>query len=290
MDAPQLTLIIREDAEQIGGVPAEALTTTIDRFRKLVDEVSEVVGEHYSVKTGTQLVLTDVQHGSAIFKFAAIPRTAHVTNISGHVAQAVGEGLAMLQRTEERPPYFSDRALAESSHLVSPLRHHIKQISVGVTHASAEGKTIYLDDVRLDRMVQVHVRALLAPRRVYLGSVEGRIYKLERKRKRAECTLYDRVRRQAITCWFPDNLIEAVRDAFDTRVMVSGRLFADQQGRLQRVEMQALRRLRTKEEQPSLESLLGSDPDFTEGVDAVTYVRAMRDEQSASGQDSPLRF
>ncbi len=188
MNAPQLTLIIREDVEQIGGVPAEALTNTLDHFRKLVDEVSEVVGKHYGVKGGTQLVLTDVRHGSAIFKFAAIPRVAHVTNISDSVASAVGTGLAVLQKSAERPPYFSDRALNEASHLVMPLRHQIKQISVAVTHDGGNGDIIHLDDVRLDRSIQQHVRALLAPHRVDLRL--GRRANLQAGEEASSCRMH----------------------------------------------------------------------------------------------------
>jgi hypothetical protein len=283
MEAPQLTLTIREDTEQIGGVPLEALSGIIDHLRKLVDEIGEAVGEHYGVRSGVQLVLTGVRQGSAILQLAAIPRQTHVINISGQVVGAVGEGLAILQRGPERPPFFSDRALNEARQLVIPRKQSIREITIAATsHTEDSGETTRRGGVPLDAQLQQHVRALLKPRNRHFGSVEGRIYRLEKKRRRLECVLYDRVRRQAITCRFPDELLGQVRDAFNTRVLVSGRLYTDEQGRIQRVEMQEIRRLRSKEEQPSLESLLGTDPEFTGGVDAVTYIRAMRDEQPAN--------
>lgn len=283
MEGQQFTLTIKEDTEQIGGVPLDSLALIVDHLRKLVDEVSEVVGEHYGVRTGTQLVLTDLRRGSAVLQLAAIPRTVHLHNISGPVVTATTQGLAMLDHASERPPFFSDRALTEATKLVRPLKQQIRTITVAA-NASAipDGEPELIHEIFLTPKIQSHVRELLTPRHVYRGSVEGRIFKLEKKTKRLECTLYDRVRRQAITCWVPTELEDQAQGAFNARVLIAGRLFADKRGRVQRVDMEALRLLRNADEQPPLGRLFGSAPNFTGGVDAVEYVRAVRDERTTA--------
>ncbi len=77
-------------------------------------------------------------------------------------------------------------------------------------------------------------------------------------------------------CLITAEMLPEARDHFDNRVVVQGIVHYDRGGRPTRIDVQRMRWIKEPEALPSFADLEGIN--ITDGVDAVEYVRGLRDE------------
>ncbi|HET8684399.1 MAG TPA: hypothetical protein VFM54_21375 [Micromonosporaceae bacterium] len=127
---------------------------------------------------------------------------------------------------------------------------------VCVTHRSAE-----------------NLRAGLKLRRRSIGSVIGRL-ETATVHERREASLWPVGGGDRVTVYFSESQIDLIRQAWGSRVEASGVLTRDASDRLVSVRLQGLETL--PDEGPPLTSLVGMDPNFTDGLGVDGYLREIR--------------
>jgi len=187
--------------------------------------------------------------------------------IGAAVAQTFVEGMEIIDRSAERPPFFSDYALDKAKHLSAMInRPDVARITIGT------GRT----EVHISQHVAANVDTLIGVRYEEIGAVEGRIEAIN-IHNRSQFSVYDFVTGRGVQCSFPDTLLDEVKAILGHRAIVHGTVRTDAQGQPVSVRVERIERMRSREELPVISDLRGIDPDFTGGIDAAEYIRMIRD-------------
>jgi len=225
-------------------------------------------------------MLANVKHGSAqppdwritelsvASAHAAVE--AFVNPEAGVVVAAITlKGLTALESGQEPPEEFRP-ALRHAKNLAGVAR------STGMSLAVGNG----------DRILQVTERTLkhadmilsYGTREETWGSVEGRLEMLS-LRGGLQCSIYDDLNDDRIECRIEGSLLEDVKDAFGQRVLASGHLRRDSQGRARSIRVTQLLPFPRKEDLPSIDRISGIAPNITNGLSVKEYIRRLRDGQ-----------
>lgn len=260
-----LTLSVREKA---GGVPLGSFIQVAESFRRVAHEVNEVVNLQHEEKGQAELIIVAAHTGSVVFDLRMEEVTAAPFDVAREVLGATFNGLAQLEREAIRPPFFTDIALREAERLVRPLSDGVGEIRISRPDV----------DLVLTQRLGENVRTILDPKGTQVTSVEGRLFRIHMGRN--QVGIYDARLKHAITCVYPPELFETVRDLLGKPVRVFGKARTDPKGRVERIEIRQIRPAPPAEGRKSLTDLFGIDPDFTGDMDSVQFVRAHRGEQT----------
>lgn len=187
--------------------------------------------------------------------------------VGAAVAQTFVRGMEIIDRTAERPPFFSDYVLDKAKHLSAMVnRPDVARITIG------SGRT----EVHVSQHVAANVDTLIGVRYEEIGAVEGRIEAIN-IHNRLQFSIYDFVTGRGVQCSFPDAMFNEVKAVLGHRAIVHGTVRTDRQGQPISVRVERIERMHTRDELPAVSDLRGIDPDFTGGMDAAEYIRMMRD-------------
>ena len=183
------------------------------------------------------------------------------------VAETFIEGMGVIENRAERPARFDDYVLEKAKHLSNVgNREDVARIVVG---SGAH-------DVHISQHISANVDTLIGVRYEEIGAVEGRI-ELVNIHRRNMCNVYEFTNGRRVECSFDAELLGEVVAALGKRVIVYGIVRTNARGEPVSVRAERIVQMRTGNDLPSIADLRGIDPDFTDGVDAVDYVRMMRD-------------
>ncbi|MFL5781020.1 MAG: hypothetical protein ACJ760_06900 [Thermoleophilaceae bacterium] len=121
-----------------------------------------------------------------------------------------------------------------------------------------------------------HVKRLLVPKSTAIGSIIGRLEVLS-LHKGYRFTVFDDVTKRGVRCAFRPERLEEIKAALPARVRVAGIIHRNAKGQPLRVEKAQLTLLQTEGDLPTIEELVGIDPDFTGDETTDEYVRRLRD-------------
>lgn len=183
------------------------------------------------------------------------------------------DGVRQLHHAPGLPPYFSPqtaRALATIG--IEARRKGVSGIVYKVP--APEGGERLESDV--SEAVVVNATASVQRSDHAVGSVSGLLDVINLRRGAHRVSLYDDKARRAISCRFPDDMFNQVRDALGRRVRALGTVARNQQGQILSVQIGQLDLLPEPQNVPSVDELVGIAPWYTGDRSTEDYLRWMR--------------
>lgn len=195
----------------------EEITST--RFLKGVTALFDLVGEVTESRCGTRAAAAWIVYadkGSLVLGATPKPRDADIGALVYEVPALVIGGLLALNSQPHRPAHFSDVALQRARDLSSLLAPQDDKITKVELRANGTTVTVQPD-------VATNVTKVLGRIAYETGSVEGVVRTITSTSGRY-FVVYDRLSGHGVRCEFDDDMENEVMDAFDKRVVASGKL------------------------------------------------------------------
>lgn len=246
-----------------GRVPATALASVLTETLAILEDLRRSVARGEPVTW----YVTDLKMGSAEAALSA----ADTTEAPFRLCHELVAGMAVAEAGEALPAYFSDASLRRLRRMARPLgtqdaRYLDARVSQNGTSESARTTKISSDNIE----------KLRSPRSRALGSITGVLdtisTRTRSKSQRLQFQVFDPVSRRPVTCHFPKERTESVKDALDRQVVVRGTVVRNATGQPVRVDDAELEVLT---EAPPLVNLVGIDPDFTGGLSLHEYMERL---------------
>lgn len=186
-----------------GDVPLDLFAESMQRFRHLIDALTEEVG-----KTDIAWIVDDLSGGSAIATFRGETEQAEQEEAVERVVKAYATVGRALERHETIP--YSPKVANAAQRFTSVLNGKITSIRFETRYETSTVTTGAPDQSR----------AYLAA----FGAIEGRVATLRSRHQshRKSFTLYDSLNDLAVYCSLRPDQTELVRDAWEKRVVVEG--------------------------------------------------------------------
>lgn len=165
----------------------------------------------------------------------------------------------------EPPPFFDMRALESARRLVAVLRS-----DTGSLIFSSPG----IDPVSATERVAITVDELIGARFRASGALEGILETLTIKGG-TKFKLHDPLTNVRIACYVSPDKVDEAKAAWPHRVAVYGEIRYAKSGKPLSIDVQQIRRLRTRSELPQLQDI--GPVDITGGIDSSEYIRRVRD-------------
>jgi len=198
------------------------------------------------------------------------------------VAQRMSESLNWANDNQRRslPAYISDYERDLSANFVSDIgQRGIVGARFGFSHLEQEIANVDLGTIDVEHgVIPVHQ----GPIKLSVGSLEGEVHTVNFKARKFKLTSY--LSGENIWCFVSDesvwniNLVEDVQPGLEKsgrRIKVYGDIHRKADGSIERIDAHEILKLPDQNQIPDLSVLVHEG--FTGGVDAVTYVRNLRD-------------
>ena len=121
------------------------------------------------------------------------------------------------------------------------------------------------------------VRAVTKVHHQSIGSVEGRLELVSLHPGRRHFHVCHTLTGKAVKCSLPPELEEDVKRSLGQRVIVSGLVSYDENGRPRIVRSEKLRIMKEDRDLPSVKDMVGLAPDITGDMSTEDYIRVLRD-------------
>ena len=212
---------------------------------------------------------------NGVFRARLVPRTIPSKRpaLSAHVPpQALVEGLASLAERAEIPDLFTEASVQRVDKLGEPTGG-IR----GVQLASISDSGSVGEPVRVDEALRQHARSAIAPQEKSVGSVSGLLDVLNaRRRGVVRGSIFNARTRRAVTCLIPATRIDEVTSAFGHKVLVGGPLTRNELGQVIHIELVDLEVQPDDFRVPTVDEILGIDPEWTGGLSIDDYLARVR--------------
>ena len=190
-------------------------------------------------------------------------------------ATTLVKGIEYLDIWQELPAELREPALRNLQAVAGSLRYGNSEYEVEVTSIST-GQT-----ARISHGMAKKINQLLLKERISMGSIEGKLELISVHAGSRKFNIYQDVTGKAVRCDLPRDMERQVIDALGNRVIVSGIIHRNLEGNPVRVRVERLRNLRSGEEAPTLDELMGSIPDLTGDQTTEEFIRTMRDDSAS---------
>jgi hypothetical protein len=185
---------------------------------------------------------------------------------SAGVASALVVGLSVLEREARTPEHFTDTTVQHAKKLVKALDDSVDSISIfapGLPVAKPTQRVAAnVDDIMKDEYQTVD------------SDLMG-VLEILNAHGRVEFTIFDPITGQKTACKFDEEYLDAAAAAIRRRVLVSGLVKFNRQGRP--VSMKVKGPIEVLDTQEGFEFLEGEGIDLTRGEDSGDFVRRRRD-------------
>jgi hypothetical protein len=261
---------------RIQGEPGEI---ALANFAGILTRASLILGDLDSAisenpKGSLRWYIADLKIGSAeaLIESRAIAPEVDAERISTMVGTNFVNGLEVIDREVQMPPYFSAQDLGRVKAIAGLLR---TTGSDGLEAAHLNGAATPLSKTILKQDAASKVTAILKTRFKSIGSVVGKLEVIS-VHGPPRFNVYDAVTHKAVSCHFEPERLEDIAAALGRRVVVTGVVHRNAHGEPLKVEKPELRILSSTDEPPSVRDLIGLVPDLTGDLSAEEYVRKLR--------------
>lgn len=255
-----------------GDITIEAFKEAIASFLSLLREVEQSVAGERAVRW----TLEDIRRTSpALMTWKGTPRPIGrkrtATRPSRDYAPLIGttllSGVRKLERGEGRPELFTDDALDASANLARvKMRRGITALSlIGEDGEKDKGPSV--SDVT--ERVAASVKEIIGPKYSAPGAVEGRLQAIN-SHGLLYFVIYDAIFGSRVRCDIPPRLKPEALTAFDERVLVTGTVARDADGRPRHITAEKIEVLSSAN---LPQSIRGIDPDFTGDMESSQYAK-----------------
>jgi hypothetical protein len=218
--------------------------------------------------------ITDTS-SNGVFRARLMPRTIPYKRLASTAQvppQALVEGLVSLTERAEIPDLFTEASVHRVDKLGEPSGGLRALQLIPISDKGSEG-----EPVRVDEALRQHARSAIAPQERSTGSVSGLLDVLNaRRRDILRGSIYNPRTRRAVTCLIPANRVDEVTGAFGHRVLVGGPLTRNEVGQVIRIELVDLEVQPDNFRVPTVDDILGIDPDWTGELSTDEYLAQVR--------------
>lgn len=240
----------------------------VAKFIDVASKLTDLLKELEASVTGEQDVewqIADLQVGSASLAMRPRPRTAAVGANAGAVIGAALEGLAAVEDSARRPPYFNDQALLNAKSLVVAAK------GVLAVFGEAQGAQ---HQVAVSTHLVAHVDELIDTASVAIGALEGTLEALT-IHGATSFSIYDSISGRRVVCKCDREALDLAIKHFGERVSVSGEVRYNVLGEAVSIQVDAVQAFR-KGPLPQAKDIRGL---FSEHkVDIDEWARFVRDD------------
>jgi len=212
---------------------------------------------------------------NGVFRARLVPRAIPHKRpaFSVHVPpRALVEGLVSLSTRAEIPDLFTEASVQRVDRLGDP-SGGIRGVQLAPISESGDVG----EPVRVDEALRQHARSAIAPQETSQGSVSGLLDVLNARRRGAlRGSIYNPRTRHAVTCLIPADRVDEVAGAFGHRVLVGGPLTRNELGQVIRIQLVDLEVQPDDFRVPSVDEILGIDPNWTGTLSTDEYLAQVR--------------
>ena len=199
----------------------------------------------------------------AVMILRAIP-PANGKDVSQDVANRYVDGLALLEQGEQLPASFSEDALNAAKRLADLTRGNECTVIIRTGRRS----------VQVSQRISVNVDEMVKRSYVSDGSVEG-VLEMATLHEHTYFRVYDAIQGWGVPCYFRQDIVDEVRNAFGRRVSITGRLRSDRLGKPESMQVSSIQMLGI-EPLPTVGDVRGIAKGMTGGLKAEEYLRSVR--------------
>ena len=244
------------------GIPLGTFLAAMRAPLKILEDLDRAASDGPST---LEWRIVDASYNSPLtLRVAGRPLKGKVGN--GGIARAFVDGINALQAGGE-PPQFSEAALIGARKFVDT----ISSDGIGEVEFACTGRAPVVPTKEVSKTVEAILRKRYFSE---YSTIDGRLETLDLHGK-SKFVVYDPLTRRPTNCFFPPELLEQTVAAIGKRVSVEGLIKFDRSGRPISMEVDAMRALLGSDDIPEFRH--GRKVNLTNGVDAVEYVRRMRD-------------
>jgi hypothetical protein len=260
---PELHLVV--DSDQ-AALPLDLVVQTLTDADRILADVEHGVSR-LDVRIG-EVLIEHVSDGSVALQLRYQARSERHEETVDRAGRAFIQGLAALPTATTPPPFFSSSSLQKLRRMTARLK------AVPGARLLVSNR---LETVRavVDARMSETVEALMAARHEALGSITGTLEAISIHGRRV-ARIYPDNARAGIECLFPQALTTQVAGAFGQRVIAAGVIHRTATGDPIRLELRELTTLPNAEDLPSIDDIVGIDPDFADGLTGEDYVAQQR--------------
>lgn len=259
-----------------GDIDAEAFLSILGNTIRALQEINKEVSLHGSASVAWRITALSMS-SPATASIHGVGTSRNDSSYGRSSVKAFLSGLRRLERSDSAPPKFNENALRFAANVTQSFSRGIAKIDylnngtvVPATKVIAENANTAIRKIELDK-------ARRSGNFVEFGEIEGRLKDVSELQDRDKIVIVDSLTGRKTPCFFRGPEVEQkVRDGWKHRVVVTGDITVNKAtGEPQEMRIEDIRVLRSRDELPQIDDLLGFD--ITGGVDSVEYVRGLRD-------------
>lgn len=225
-------------------ITADKFRTSIGTFYNLVDEIANQVS---GKKKPINWIVT-VKEGS--ITLISKPEPVGVgEDIVNTILDNINNGISILEKSPERPPYFSDKALEYIQHLASI--PNVKSNGLNRIHISINA-TPHI----LAQHIVANVDSILGVYSKELGSIEGKLQTIS-ERGGPKIIVYDALTDKPIRCSVTEEMLYEMTSAFGKRVYVYGVINYNKYGEPTNIKVEEFKIFPKEDGLPSASEICG---------------------------------
>lgn len=255
---------------ELGNIALDSLTLMLDKSRSILRSLDRAVsGRETDTMKWVVVGLNEGNSGTIALRSRVI---AGDVDFGVQVGSRYIEGIERIETQGRAPPEYDLEMLEDLRAMTRAFgQDGVDALNVSMPDHNREAVLSRTTGAKLQRLTGVHYKTI--------GSVEGRVEVVSLHKGNRYFTVSHAVTNRAIRCSLPEGREEAVIEALrrKRRVVVSGALAYNVEGRLLSVDVDRCRTLPEEDEIPPLEATVGIAPDFTGGQSTEEYIRSLRD-------------
>lgn len=259
---PDLRLLV--EAEE--ALPLDLVLKTFADARRVLVDVERGVSR--SSRQVSQILVRHVADGSVALELEYRALHDEHRAIVERAESAFIEGLATVSTATAPPRFFS----SESLRILSRMSRRLRGIEGGrlaVSNGNGAPRA------SVDASTSESVERLLRDSHQALGSVIGQLEAVSIHEQRV-ARVYSTDWSGSVECHFGEDLTRDVAAALGSRVVASGTIQRTATGTPTRLRLTSLELLPDANDLPSIDDLIGIDPDFAGGLSGENYVAQQR--------------
>ncbi|MGH6876369.1 MAG: hypothetical protein ACREHV_03210 [Rhizomicrobium sp.] len=189
------------------------------------------------------------------------------SDVHPEVPTRLMDGLAVLERRPELPPWFSESAI-ENVQRMGRILKDPGVSGIGLAAVTANGSET---EAQVTQEIVEHAAEAFQGTDQASGSVAGVLDVVNLRRGQRTVSLYDAEERHAVRCTFPENLLETVRHYLGAQVRAAGTVTRNRVGQIASVKVESLDRIEEEGSVPTVAELTGIAPWYTGERTAVEH-------------------
>lgn len=206
-------------------------------------------------------------------------------DVAPEVIRAYLDGIEQIEKGYENPPpYFTETALRKTREIVAVINDGIKKVAFSTlsrepivpSRKALENLTVILEaqaaEDEIETVAELHLHTY--SRKEEKATITGTLETVTVHGNKPKFVIYDSLTDNKIDCFFPEELLDEVKQALPSRVRVSGTAKHNKQGHPISVIVETFKALRKRNELPSFKDLEGIN--FSGSLDPTEYIRRLR--------------